>query len=131
MKTVRMIVLLSVLLLSLGVVACNPAEPTTTDPAYTIAMTMAPETPTINNANVMTITVTDKDGKAVTGATVTVDPQMPAHGHGSSKEPKYKELGDGKYEASPVWFQMKGEWEVTVTVKVGETTASKAFKMTI
>ena len=64
--------------------------------------------------NTLTVTVTEADGTPVTGAVVTVDPQMPMHGHGSTETPVVTELGDGVYEATPVTFQMPGAWVVHV-----------------
>lgn len=72
----------------------------------------------------LTIHVSDLDGSAVEGATVTVDPQMPSHGHGSSETPVITELGDGTYQADNVTFQMPGPWEVTIEATKGELSGS-------
>lgn len=61
------------------------------------------------------VRVLDSTGTGVTGATVTVDPQMPIHGHGSSKTPIVVEGGGGDYFVSQVFFTMSGPWEVTIT----------------
>ena len=81
--------------------------------------------------NVLMITVKDKAGSPVEKATVTVDPQMPSMGHGSSEAAKVEEVGQGKYKASPVTFQMGGEWEVTVNAKKGDDTGKKTFKYNV
>lgn len=70
--------------------------------------------PVATGQNTLTVTVTEDDGTPVTGATVTVDRQMPSHGHGSSETSVVTELGDGIYEATPVTFQMPGPWVVHV-----------------
>ena len=85
----------------------------------------------LTGKNVLMITVKDKDGNPVEKATVTVDPQMPSMGHGSSETAKVEELGQGKYKASPVTFQMGGEWEVTVNAKKGDDTGRKTFKYNV
>jgi|GEM_PF-3087514 len=69
--------------------------------------------------NRLLVTVKDEAGATVTGAAVTVDPQMPMHGHGSSEAPVVTEVGDGVYEASPVTFQMPGAWVVHVDAALG------------
>lgn len=132
MTSRRIVVLvLSLFFVLPGMFACSSNNgDTKTDSAFEITMTMEPATPKVGQ-NVMMVTVKDKDGKAVTGAEITVDPQMPAHGHGSSETPKYEEMGEGKYTASPVTLQMKGDWEITVTVKANGQTGSKVFKMTL
>lgn len=81
--------------------------------------------------NVMMIEVKDKEGKAVEGATVTVDPQMPSMGHGSSETPKVEEVGGGKYKATPVTFTMSGEWTVTIKVEANGETGSKTFDFSV
>ena len=63
--------------------------------------------------NALLITVTDLGGVPITDANVTVDPQMPSMGHGSSEEPVVTHSGDGVYRAFPVTFTMAGDWEVT------------------
>lgn len=81
--------------------------------------------------NTLRITLKDKTGAAVEGATVTVDPQMPMHGHGSSETAVVTELGQGSYEAFPVTFQMPGMWEITVEATQGGTSASDVIKVTV
>lgn len=81
--------------------------------------------------NVLMIEVMDKDGKAVEGATVTVDPQMPSMGHGSSEKAKVEEVGGGKYKATPVTFTMAGPWTVTINVEANGDTGSKTFDFNV
>lgn len=73
--------------------------------------------------NALLITLTDADGMPVSDATIVVDPQMPAMGHGSSEDPVVTNNGDGTYRAFPVTFTMGGPWEVTVTATSGDHTA--------
>jgi hypothetical protein len=75
--------------------------------------------------NTMTIDVKRADGQPVTGAQLTVDPQMPAHGHGSTEVPQITDEGQGRYRAFPVTFQMPGAWRVTIVVKAGADTETK------
>lgn len=77
------------------------------------------------------IDVHSKEGKAMSGATIEVKPHMPAHGHGSSEQAKIEELGKGKYKATPVTFQMPGEWEIIVDVSVGAEKGRFTLKVNV
>jgi nitrogen fixation protein FixH len=63
-------------------------------------------------------------GAAMTSAQVTVNPQMPSMGHGSTEIPVVTEMGSGRYQAYPVTFQMPGTWEVTITATAGAETGT-------
>ena len=94
--------------------ACDSDTSTPHDGALVI--TTAFESPVQTGQNRLAITVDDENGQPVTDATVTVDPQMPVHGHGSSETPIVTANGDGTYSAFPVTFQMPGPWVVHVRV---------------
>jgi hypothetical protein len=59
----------------------------------------------------------------VEGATVVVDGDMPAHGHGMPTQPEVTaDLGSGDYRVDGMAFQMGGYWVVDVRVSAdGET----------
>lgn len=78
-----------------------------------IQVTIAPDPPAMGK-HTLTIQVTDEAAQPVTGAAVTVHATMPAMGHGSTEEPVVTDKGAGKYEATPLTFQMPGTWRVTV-----------------
>ena len=132
MRTARMLKSLFALLMVIFLVqgCAAPEGDKTTASDFAITMKMEPASPKVGQ-NVMTLTVKDKEGEPVVGAEITVDPQMPAHGHGSSEKAKVEDLGDGNYKASPVTLQMKGDWEITVTVKAGDKSGTKVFKLTL
>lgn len=69
--------------------------------------------------NEVTLTVTDAQGALQTGCALTVQPWMPAHGHGSTQQAEVSALGEGRYRASPVTFQMAGQWELRVQATCG------------
>jgi|GEM_PF-2187488 len=81
--------------------------------------------------NILQIEVKDHGGKAIADATITVKPHMPAHGHGSTETPKIESLGEGKYKASPVTFQMPGEWEIVVEAKKGSEHGKTTLKVQV
>ncbi len=80
-------------------------------------MDATPAPPT-KGTNVMTFQVVDAAGKGVTGATVTVTPFMPDHGHGSAVVPIVKDDGDGKYTVEKIYLAMAGLWTLTVKVEM-------------
>lgn len=64
-------------------------------------------------------------------AEVTVDAGMPGHGHGMTVRPKTTRRADGTFEARGLLFHMPGEWEITVSVRDGATTATARFPVTV
>jgi hypothetical protein len=83
--------------------------------AFEAHLTPDPNPPVTGN-NTFDMHLMDANGEAVSGATVTVEPWMPAHGHGSSEEPKVEEKMDGMYTITDVVFTMPGHWEVRIDV---------------
>ena len=62
--------------------------------------------------------VADAAGKPVDGATLSVTPFMPDHGHGSSVKPTVTREGGGTYDVTNVYLPMPGLWRLTVTVQM-------------
>jgi hypothetical protein len=63
------------------------------------------------------VTVVDGNGRAIDGATLTIDGGMPQHGHGLPTRPRVtRTLGAGCYEIEGVRFNMGGWWEFKVTI---------------
>ena len=56
------------------------------------------------------------DGEPVTGATIDVEPWMPAHDHGANTVPVVEELDDGSYMVDDLSFSMAGHWELRLDV---------------
>jgi hypothetical protein len=64
-----------------------------------------------------TLHLEDKAGSPVENAEITVEGDMPAHGHGLPTEPRVTEyLGNGDYLVEGMQFQMGGEWYVEFTI---------------
>jgi hypothetical protein len=76
-------------------------------------MSADPAPPALSD-NVWTVKITDMAGAAAEGATVTGEPWMPAHEHGSPRQVVVTESGGGEYVLDPVNFNMVGLWEVTI-----------------
>ena len=73
--------------------------------------------PPIKGTNTMMLEVLDPGGQPVDGATITVTPWMPDHGHGSAVKPAVTALGGGKYSVANVYLVMAGLWQIKVDVQ--------------
>jgi hypothetical protein len=63
------------------------------------------------------VTVTDGRGRAIDGATLTIEGGMPQHGHGLPTRPRVtRQLGGGAYQLEGVRFNMGGWWELKVAI---------------
>lgn len=84
---------------------------------FTVKILDAQPAPPVKGTNVLTLQVSDAAGAPVNGATVTVVPFMPDHGHGSAVVPVVTALGaDGKYTVEKLYLAMSGLWEIRVNV---------------
>lgn len=62
------------------------------------------------------------------GLSVTVEPWMPHHGHGSSAVPQVVPEGNGNYLVRDVVFTMAGDWELRIHIT---SPVTDAFKPTV
>lgn len=103
---------------------------TSSDRLYVISYTSEIDPVPINQLHAWTIHVESAEGAAVTGATVAVDGEMPAHAHGMPTRPQMTgDLGGGDYRVDGMKFQMPGHWAVTVTVTSTLGTDSATFDL--
>ena len=72
--------------------------------------------PAIKGTNAWTVEILDASGAPVDGATVTVKPFMPDHGHGSSIVPVVTAKTGGVYAIDSLVLFMPGLWQTTITV---------------
>lgn len=89
-----------------------------------ITGTLAPGSGRVGT-NVLTVELADLDGP-MAGATLAVEPWMPAHGHGSPRETTVLDLGEGRYEVT-VYFNMTGAWELQCSIDDDEDTFVLSF----
>jgi hypothetical protein len=75
--------------------------------------------PPSKGENAWTIKLTDAMGSPINGATVTVKPFMPDHGHGSSVLPLVQPDTSGTYLITQLDFFMPGIWQITLAVAQG------------
>lgn len=94
-----------------------------TSGALSVKLMDATPAPPAKQSNALTFVVTDAAGKAVDGATLSVTPFMPDHGHGSSVKPTVTPMGGGTYDVANVYLPMPGLWRLTVTVQMPNVAA--------
>lgn len=68
--------------------------------------------------NALSLQLLDAGGQPLDGATLSVVPFMPDHGHGSAVKPTVTAKGGGLYDVTNLYYPMPGLWRVTVTVQV-------------
>jgi hypothetical protein len=82
--------------------------------------TSVPATPPINVVHDWVLHIQTADGVPVAGALLTVDGDMPAHGHGMPTTPQVTaDLGGGDYQVEGMSFQMGGYWVIDIAVTAG------------
>ena len=75
--------------------------------------------------NDLVIEMLDPSGQPLDGATITVVPWMPDHGHGSSVKPTTTGMGGGVYDIKNIDYIMPGLWQLTMTVTPAGSTATQ------
>ena len=84
---------------------------------FRAAWVSRPATPPINAVHEWLLHVATAEGEPAAGAIITVDGDMPAHGHGMPSQPEVTEdRGNGDYLVEGMSFQMGGYWIVDFTV---------------
>lgn len=74
----------------------------------------------------------DAKGKAVDGATITIDGGMPEHGHGLPTRPRVTtNLGSGVYVIEGVRFNMGGWWEFKLAIAGNAGTDTVTFNLAL
>ncbi len=92
--------------------------------ALSVAVWWSPAQPTVGY-DAGQLAITDQAGAPVTGATLTVVPWMPAHGHGASVQATITETAPGVYAATPLDFYMSGAWVLRTRIqRAGDGEAS-------
>ncbi|GAC1355909.1 MAG: hypothetical protein NVSMB47_09370 [Polyangiales bacterium] len=81
-----------------------------------VELRTAPSQPPPRGVIDVQLTITDRSGKPVDGATIGAVPWMPAHGHGASTTPTLRALGGGRYLVHDVNLFMPGRWELRLTI---------------
>jgi hypothetical protein len=99
---------------------------------YRVTLTPQIDPLVINTLHRWILHVETIDGDPLDGATMGIDGDMPAHGHGLPTQPRVTQaLGNGDYLVEGMKFQMPGEWVLDVTIEVGGQTDSAHVDFTI
>jgi|KBSSwiStaDraftv2_1062776.scaffolds.fasta_scaffold93226_3 hypothetical protein len=97
---------------------------------FNVSYSASTGTVPINQMHQWTLHVDSADGKPVENATITVDGDMPQHGHGLPTSPQVtKYLGKGDYLVDGMKFQMGGWWVMDFTITANGQTDAVHFNM--
>ena len=97
---------------------------------YRVSYTASTGTIPVNQMHEWTLHVENADGNPVDDATIVVDGDMPAHGHGLPTSPRVTQyLGNGDYRVEGVKFQMGGDWLMDFTITANGQTDIVHFNM--
>lgn len=135
MKPLNLLLLAAILSL---VTACgaNASEPPHFDGAERVSaagllhgsVRSTPSPPPVNEMHSWTLHIEDEASNPVEDAQITVEGDMPEHGHGLPTEPRVTEyLGDGDYLVEGMQFQMGGDWYVEFTITADGATDTLRF----
>ncbi len=91
--------------------------------AMSVKVMSATPAPPAKLTNELTLQLLDAAGQPVDGATLSVVPFMPDHGHGSAVKPAVTPKGGGVYDVTNLYYPMPGLWRVTVTVQMPNVAA--------
>jgi hypothetical protein len=84
----------------------------------------------INRIHSWKLTIKTADGEPVIGATVTVDGDMPEHGHGLPTQPEVsEEIGQGVYLVEGLKFSMPGWWVMDFHIRKNDQEDTVTFNV--
>ncbi len=93
-------------------------------------LTSAASPPVIGDLTTWTLQISDAQGAMVDGATITVKPWMPDHGHGTDAVAHVTPAGTpGQYSVTPLYLFMAGYWTVTFTITSGTVTDTVVYSV--
>jgi hypothetical protein len=97
---------------------------------FNVSYTASTGTVPVNQMHQWTLHVETADGQPVTDATITVNGDMPQHGHGLPTSPQVTQnLGNGDYLVEGLRFQMGGWWVMDFTITANGQTDMVRFNM--
>jgi dienelactone hydrolase len=86
---------------------------------YIVAIVSRPQPIPINRLHTWRVRVRTAAGRPFAGGRLSVDGDMPAHGHGLPTRPHARSLGGAVYVLEGMKFQMPGAWHVELTIGAG------------
>jgi hypothetical protein len=121
------LVLLAIAMPTLSACSVEPGSTAGASSSYTAVLLTKPARPAPMQVTVLELTLTDAQGRPVTGAAVTMELTMPSMSMPPNR-PLVYELGNGVY-ASQALFTMAGEWEVHALVDQPGGSDSFTFRL--
>jgi hypothetical protein len=86
--------------------------------------------PVIGDLTTWTLQIADAAGAMVDGATITIKPWMPDHGHGTDAVAHVMPAGTtGQYTITPLYLFMAGYWTITFTITNGAVTDTVVYSV--
>mgnify|MGYP001561145957 CR=1 FL=1 len=98
---------------------------------YQFVLVESVPAPPAKGDNTWTLRILDLNDMGIDGATLTVTPFMPDHGHGTAIEAVVTPGGNGTYTADPVNLWMPGLWRTTIAVNDGGAVDDAVFAFCI
>ena len=97
---------------------------------FHVSYSSDPESVTINQFIIWTLTLKREDGQPVTDAVISVDGDMPEHGHGLPTQPEVTlDLGNGEYLVEGLKFSMPGWWIIKFHIRTQDSEDSISFNL--
>ena len=97
---------------------------------FRVSYTPADGSIPVNKMHQWTLHVETADGQPVENATITIDGDMPQHGHGLPTSPQVTEnLGNGDYRVEGLKFQMGGWWVMDFVITTQGQSDTVQFNM--
>ena len=97
---------------------------------FNVSYTASTGTVPVNQLHQWTLHIETANGQPVGNATISVDGDMPQHGHGLPTQPRVtKNLGNGDYLVDGMKFQMGGWWVMDFNVTADGQTDAVHFNM--
>lgn len=97
---------------------------------YSVSYTPQLDEIAINQIHSWALHVETADGQPVENARITVDGDMPQHGHGLPTRPQVTQyLGNGDYRVEGLKFHMPGWWIVQFKIDAGDRTDQVTFNL--
>jgi hypothetical protein len=97
---------------------------------FNVSYTSDHEPSPVNRIHSWTLHVQTADGKPVTGADISLDGNMPEHGHGLPTEPEVtQEVSSGEYLVEGMKFSMPGWWVINFNIKSGDKQDTVTFNL--
>jgi hypothetical protein len=84
----------------------------------------------INQFHAWNLVINTADGRPISGANISLDGDMPEHGHGLPTHPEVTEdFGNGEYTDEGLKFSMPGWWIMKITIKTDDEEDVAAFNL--